>query len=213
VRLVLMGTPGVGKGTQAGLLAKESGACHLSTGDMLRDAARRGTRFGREAQRYMDQGRLVPDDVVIGSVAERLASEDCARGFILDGFPRTLAQARALDEILVKGGASLDGVVLINVPRDEVVHRLAGRRVCGKCGAMFHVDLHPPTLADRCDDCGGGLVQREDDREETIRRRLDVYARETAPVLEHYRAAALLHEVDGTGSRDEVSRRIRTALA
>src|SRR5436309_12207647 len=131
-----MGTPGVGKGTQAGLLAKDSAACHLSTGDMLRDAAREGTRFGQEAQRYMDQGRLVPDDVVIGSVAERLASEDCAPGFILDGFPRTLAQARALDEILAQRGDTLDGVVLINVPREEVVHRLAGRRVCGTCGAM-----------------------------------------------------------------------------
>src|SRR5262249_7855893 len=125
-----MGTPGVGKGTQAGLLAKDSGACHLSTRGMLRDAARQGAPFGREAQRYREKGRLVPDDVMIGRVAERLAAEDCARGFILDGFPRTLAQARALDKILLEQNTALDGVVLINVPRDEVVHRLSGRRVC-----------------------------------------------------------------------------------
>jgi len=213
VRLVLMGTPGVGKGTQAGLLAGRSGACHLSTGDMLRDAARQGTRFGREAQRYMEQGRLVPDDVVIGSVSERLASPDCERGFVLDGFPRTLAQARALDEILAQRRQSLEAVLLMTVPREEVIRRLGGRRVCASCDAMYHVEFHPPAKADRCDQCGGTLVQRDDDRPETIARRLDVYERETAPVLEHYRAAGLLHEIDGTGSREDVSHRIQAALA
>jgi adenylate kinase len=212
VRLVIMGTPGAGKGTQAKLLAGRVGACHISTGDMLRDAIRRGTRLGREAQRYMEQGLLVPDDVVIGIVEERLADPDCQAGFLLDGFPRTLAQARALDALLARRAEPLSGVMLIGVPREEAVRRLAGRRVCEQCGAMSHVAFDPPAQPDRCDRCSGRLVQREDDREETIRHRMDVYARETAPVLEHYRAAGLLREIDGTGSREEVSRRVAESV-
>src|SRR5882724_1546851 len=198
-----MGTPGAGKGTQAERLASSLGACHISTGDMLRDAVRRGSRLGREAQRYMGQGRLVPDDVVIGIVAERLGDGDCAPGFVLDGFPRTVVQARALDAMLADRGEPLDVVLLIAVPRDEVVRRLVGRRVCEGCGAMFDAGLQPPG-PDRCSRCGGLLAQRDDDREETIRHRLDIYARETAPVLEHYRAAGLLREVEGTGTREDV---------
>ena len=212
MRLVIMGTPGAGKGTQAKLLADRVGVCHISTGDMLRDAIRRGTRLGLEAQRYMEQGLLVPDDVVIGIVEERLRAPDCKHGFILDGFPRTLAQARALDELLARRGEPLTAVMLIAVPRDEAIRRLAGRRVCDKCGAMSHVAFDPPARADRCDRCGGGLAQREDDREDTIRHRMDVYARETAPVLEHYRGAGLLHEIEGTGSREDVSRRVAASV-
>jgi adenylate kinase len=212
VRLVIMGTPGAGKGTQAKLLAERVGACHISTGDMLRDAIRRGTRLGREAQRYMEQGLLVPDDVVIGIVEERLADPDCQNGFLLDGFPRTLAQARALDALLARRRQPLSGVMLIGVPRDEAVRRLAGRRVCGTCGAMTHLAFDPPARPGRCDRCGGQLTQREDDREETIRHRMDVYTRETAPVLDHYRGAGLLREIDGTGSREEVSRRVAASV-
>ena len=208
MRLVIMGTPGAGKGTQAEKLATRLGGCHISTGNMLRDASRRGTRLGCEAQRYMEQGRLVPDDVVIGIVAERLGDGDCALGFVLDGFPRTVAQARALDAMLADRGEPLDAVLLIAVPRDEVVRRLVGRRVCEGCGAMF--DVPGP---DRCSRCSGVLVQRDDDREETIRHRLDVYTRETAPVLDHYRTAGLLREVEGTGSREDVAERIQASLA
>jgi adenylate kinase len=208
-----MGTPGAGKGTQAALLAKRFGPCHVSTGDMLRDAVRRSTRLGLEAKRYMDQGQLVPDDVVIGIVAERLDAADCRGGFLLDGFPRTLAQARALDALLAKRGQPLDAVLLIAVPPEEAVRRLTGRRVCGSCGAMFHLAFQPPARADRCDRCDGALVQRDDDREETIRPRLQVYARETAPVIEHYRAAGILREVDGTGTRDDVFRRAEATLS
>ncbi len=208
MRLVIMGTPGAGKGTQAGLLAARTGACHISTGDVLRDAVRRGSPFGREAQRHMERGRLVPDDVVIGIVAERLAGGKCKRGFLLDGFPRTVAQARALDEMLAGRGEPLDAALVISVPRDEVVRRVAGRRVCAACGAVSDVGAEPA----HTEGCQGTLVQRDDDREETVRHRLDVYARETAGVLEHYRHAGLLREVDGSGTRKEVSRRIEAAL-
>ena len=211
MRLVIMGTPGAGKGTQAKLLAGRLGACHISTGDMLRDAIRRGTPLGREAERAVERGLLVSDDVVNGIVEERLAAPDCRAGFLLDGFPRTLDQARALDALLRRRGEPLSAVILISVPREEAIRRLAGRRVCGACGTMFHMAFDAAARSGRCDRCGGALVQREDDREETIRHRMDVYGRETAPVLEHYRAAGLLREVDGTGTRDEVARRVAAA--
>jgi adenylate kinase len=207
-----MGTPGAGKGTQASLLARRFGACHVSTGDILRDAVRRRTPLGEQAKRYMDDGRLLPDDLVIGIVAERLAAPDCRSGFLLDGFPRTVVQAEALGRLLEERGQPLDGVVLLDVPADEAVRRLSGRRVCASCGTMFHLAFDPPADRGRCDRCGGALVQREDDREETIRRRLAVYTRETAPVLEHYRRAGLLREVVGTGSRDDVSRALEAAV-
>ncbi len=212
MRLVIMGTPGAGKGTQAKLLAERVGACHISTGDMLRDAIRHGTRLGREAQRSVEQGQLVPDDVVNGIVEERLAAPDCRNGFLLDGFPRTLAQARALDVVLARWGEPLDDVILIAVPREEAVRRLAGRRVCEQCGTMVHVAVDPTARSGQCGRCGGRLVQREDDREDTIRHRMDVYAKETAPVLDHYRAAGLLRDVDGTGTREDVARRVAAAV-
>jgi adenylate kinase len=207
-----MGTPGAGKGTQAKLLASHVGACHISTGDVLREAARGGSPLGLEAKRFMDQGLLVPDEVVIGIVAERLDAADCRNGFLLDGFPRTVAQAQALDALLVRRGGPLGAVLLIALPRAEALKRLAGRRVCEPCGAMFHVSFDPPAHLDRCDRCGGRLVQRPDDREETVRHRMEVYARETAPVIEHYRAAGLLREVDGTGSREDVFRRVAASV-
>jgi len=210
---VLMGTPGAGKGTQGALLASRYGACHVSTGDILRDAARQGTPLGLEARRYMDDGHLVPDDLVTGIVADRLASPECGKGFLLDGFPRTVPQAEALGRLLTERGQPLDAVILITVPTEEVVRRLSGRRVCPDCVAMFHVALQPPATPGRCDRCGGALVQREDDREDTVRHRLAVYTRETAPVLEHYRRAGLLREVDGTGTREDVARHVEAALA
>jgi len=207
-----MGTPGAGKGTQAKLLASRFGACHVSTGDLLREAARRGSQLGLEAKRSMEQGRLVPDEVVVDLVAERLDAADCQGGFLLDGFPRTLAQARALDALLARRGQPLGGVLLITLPREAALERLAGRRVCEQCGAMFHLRFGPPAQADRCDRCGGRVVQRADDREETVRHRMEVYGRETAPVLEHYRAAGLLREVDGAGSPEDVFRRLAASV-
>ena len=212
MRLLIMGTPGAGKGTQAKLLATQFNACHISTGDMLREAVRSGSPLGREARRAMDEGRLVPDDVVVGLVEERLDSPECGKGFLLDGFPRTIAQARALDALLARRQQPLDGVVLIAIPREHAVERLSGRRVCERCGSMYHLRFDPPADPTRCNHCGGPLLQREDDREETIRHRMDVYARETEPVLEHYRAAGLLREIDGTGEREDVFGRLVGSL-
>ena len=207
-----MGTPGAGKGTQANLLASHFGACHVSTGDMLRDAVRQGTPLGREAKRYLDAGKLVPDNVVIGIVEERFDSPECAGGFLLDGYPRTLAQVKALDAMLARRKQPLDAVLLITVPREEIQKRLAGRRVCERCGAMFHLLFEPSARPDVCDRCGGPLSQRDDDREETVAERMEVYARQTAPVLDHYRAAGLLREIDGTGTRDDVFQRMTASL-
>ena len=209
VRAVIMGPPGAGKGTQAKLLQERRGVPHISTGDILRDARHAGTALGREAERYMAQGLLVPDDVVIGIVADRLAAQNHSHGFLLDGFPRTVRQAEALDRIL--GDQRLDAVVSINVPEDELVRRLAGRRVCRQCGAMFCLD-DAAVRAARCDRCGGELYQREDDREETVRARFEIYARDTAPVLRYYRDAGLLREISGVGNREEIFKHVAAIL-
>ena len=209
VRAVIMGPPGAGKGTQAKLLQERRGVPHISNGDILRDARHAGTALGREAERYMAQGLLVPDDVVIGIVADRLAAQNHSHGFLLDGFPRTVRQAEALDRIL--GDQRLDAVVSINVPEDELVRRLAGRRVCRQCGAMFCLD-DAAVRAARCDRCAGELYQREDDREETVRARFEIYARDTAPVLRYYQDAGLLHEISGVGSREEIFQRVAASL-
>jgi adenylate kinase len=208
LRVALIGPPGAGKGTQAKLLEARFGIPHISTGDMLREAQRSGSMLGQEAQRYIGAGRLVPDDVVIGMVEVRLAKPDCANGFVLDGYPRTLRQAEELDRMLARHGQRLDAVISVIVPEETLVERLSGRRVCGGCSAMFHMSFQPPAKADVCDRCGGKLIQREDDREDTIRRRLEVYARETAPVLEYYRQTGLLREAEGTGPREDVFGRI-----
>jgi adenylate kinase len=211
VRVVIMGAPGAGKGTQARRLAEHAGVAHVSTGDMLREAVQNGSRLGREARRYLDAGLLVPDEIVVGIVEERIDQIDCEPGFILDGFPRTLDQARALDAMLSRRQCPLDAVIHVDVPREEASRRLTGRRTCTRCGAMFHVAFAQPATDGRCDRCGGVLEQRDDDREETIARRMDVYTRQTAPVLEHYRATGLLRVVSGTGDRDTVFGRMATA--
>jgi adenylate kinase len=208
----MIGPPGAGKGTQSLLLSERYGVPQISTGDMLREAQRAGTPLGREAQRYMDEGRLVPDDVVIGIVEHRLTAPDAMKGFILDGFPRTIAQAKALEAMLAQRGITLDAAVAIDVPRADLVERLAGRQVCRVCGTMFHRSFDPPQTAGRCDRCQGELYQRDDDREDRITTRLDQLAKEVAPVAEHYRHVGLLRHVDGTGSRDDVLRRITASL-
>jgi adenylate kinase len=212
VRVVIMGAPGAGKGTQAKLLQERLGLAHISTGDILRDARKSGTSLGKEAQRFMEQGRLVPDDVVIGIVADRLATCDGAHDFLLDGFPRTVEQAKALDAMLARCHEALDFVVAIDVPEDELVRRLAGRRVCRSCQSMYQVDTADPNRTMACTRCDGELYQREDDREETVRARFDVHKRATAPVLQYYRDAGLLREVVGKGTPEEVYQRMAAAL-
>jgi len=208
---VILGPPGAGKGTQAKRLAERLGVPHISTGDILRGAAAAGTALGKEARRYMDDGGLVPDPVMVGLVEERLAQADAGRGFILDGFPRTVGQAEALDELLTSRGRPLDAVMQIAVPRDELVRRLAGRRVCGDCGTLIQVAIEQSANGS-CEACGGPLLQRDDDRMETVGRRMEVYERETEPLVGHYRTKGLLREVVGTGSRDEVFQRITGEL-
>lgn len=212
MRLVLLGAPGAGKGTQAQLLAQGLNVSHVSTGDLLRRAIREGTELGRKAKEYMDRGELVPDRIVLDMVAELLGQPAYERGFILDGFPRTIEQAEALQAMLANVARPLDHAVSIIVPTDELVTRMAGRRTCKACSASYHVQFNPPRVAGVCDRCQGELVQRVDDAEETVRNRLAVYERQTKPLIDFYQQRGLLLEVDGQGAVEEVSRRIIHAI-
>ena len=212
VRVIFLGPPGAGKGTQASALAREWGVPHVATGDMLREAAARGTRLGVEAKRFMDTGALVPDEVVIGLVGERLGQPDAARGCVLDGFPRTVVQAEALDQLLGDRGIELDRVVFFDVARAELLRRLTGRRVCRQCGSTYHLVSAPPRTPGRCDRCGGELNQRDDDAEVAVSRRLDVYATQTAPLLDYYRRRGALSEVRAEGAVADVAAAIRKAV-
>ena len=197
MNLVLLGPPGAGKGTQATMLIEKFGIPQISTGDILRGAVREGTPMGIKAKEFMDAGGLVPDEVVVGIVRERLLKPDCSRGFILDGFPRTVAQADALDKTLENLGRGLDSVLSFEVNSEALVERLTGRRICRQCGRSFHVKFEPPTQEGICDACSGELYQREDDREETIRKRLEVYREQTEPLIAFYREKGLLSTLDG----------------
>jgi len=212
MNLVFLGPPGAGKGTQAERIAGMYGMAHISTGDIFRENLRKGTELGRKAKEYMDRGELVPDEVVIGIVREALADERCSRGFLLDGFPRTVAQADALEEMLQEIGRPLDRVVNLNVSDQVVVERLTARRTCRNCGKNYHLTFNPPRVEGVCDTCGGELYQREDDREDTVRARLEEYRRKTQPLIDYYREKGLLVEVPGDGSVDEVTRAIQEAL-
>ena len=196
MKIVLLGPPGAGKGTQAEVLQKKLLIPHISTGDMFRAAIQNGTEMGLAAKRYMDEGKLVPDDVTVGIIEDRIAQPDCADGFLLDGFPRTLAQAAALDELLA-GRGGLDAVINISVPLDKLIVRLTGRRMCRKCGAIYHLLYNAPEKEDICDACGGTLYQRDDDREETVKNRLQIYEAQTAPLIAYYSEKGLLHTVNG----------------
>ena len=208
-RLVLLGKQGAGKGTQAKRLAEHYEISHLSTGDMFREQAAQGTAFGLEAKRYMDEGDLVPDDIVIGVVEECLApGGPLGNGFVLDGFPRTLHQAKELDRVL---GDQLDLALNIDVPYEVVLDRLAGRRVCENCQRVYHVNM-PPTRDWICDTCGGNVVQRDDDKPEAIDRRLQLYDQETVPIIDYYRDRGLLQVVDGVGEGDDVFERLVKAV-
>ena len=211
MRLVFLGPPGAGKGTQARELAREWGVPHLATGDMLREAAVAGSRLGLEARQYMDRGALVPDDVIVGLMRERLARPDAARGFIVDGFPRTIAQAEALAALLKDAGQVLDRVIFFDVSEQELLHRLTGRRVCRACQTAYHLVFAPPLRPGVCDRCGGELYQREDDGEKPVRHRLEVYARQTSPLLDYYRQRGLLATMLGEGPIEAIRQAIRAA--
>lgn len=211
MRVAFLGAPGAGKGTQARELAQEWGVPHLATGDMLREAVAADTALGRQAKQYMDRGALVPDDVIVAAMGERFARPDASGGFILDGFPRTIAQAEALDRMLKDLGHHLDVVIFFDVSEAELLRRLTGRRVCRACGATFHLVSAPPVKPGVCDRCGGELYQREDDSEGTVRHRLQVYARQTEPLLDYYRDRALLRTVAGEGPIESIRAALRRA--
>lgn len=204
MRLVLLGAPGAGKGTQAKKLIEKYGIPQISTGDLLRAAVSAGTPLGKEAKSYMDKGELVPDRVVLGMVEERLKQDDCKKGYILDGFPRNVSQADALDKMLSSLGMSLDAALSVDVPFDDLMKRLTGRRTCKSCGQMYNIYFNPPKKEGICDKCGGELFQRDDDKEETIKKRLEVYNSQTAPLIEYYSKKGILKSVSGTGSIDEI---------
>ena len=212
IRLVFLGPPGVGKGTQAKKLSERYGLSQISTGDILREAVQQVTPLGVQAQAYLSSGRLVPDEIVIGIIRERLAKQSDGAGYILDGYPRTVPQAEALHKMLKDEGSSLDKVLSFSLDEGELIHRLSGRRSCPNCKAIYHMEFQPPQEAGRCDRCQGELVMREDDQPETARKRLQVYHRETAPLLDHYRKKGLLVEVKAAGSAEDVMKRVLEAI-
>jgi adenylate kinase len=208
MNLIIMGPPGAGKGTQSRRLGEHLGVPVISTGEILRDEIKRKTTLGSQAKRHMDKGELISDSLMVGVIEERLRRPDCASGFILDGFPRTVAQADALHKMLTQLGGSVEYAVSLAVPNDELLKRLSGRRTCRDCGAMYHIIFDPPTNSGLCNKCNGELYQRDDDHEDIISSRLEVYERETTPLLDYYRQNRQLVEVDGIGGRDDVLGRI-----
>ncbi len=212
MRLVLLGAPGAGKGTQAKMLIEKYGIPQISTGDILRKAVADGTTLGKEAKSYMDRGELVPDRVVLGMVEERLKQDDCKKGYILDGFPRNVTQAEALDELLNDLGMSLDTALSVDVPFDDLMKRLTGRRTCKACGQMYNIYFNPPKKEGICDRCGGELFQRDDDKEETIKKRLEVYNSQTSPLIEYYKRKGILKSVNGIGDINEIFNNICRVL-
>jgi adenylate kinase len=209
---ILLGPPGSGKGTQAKRLEKEKNTRQLSTGDMLRSAIAAGTELGLKAKSFMDSGNLVPDEVVVGLIRERTQASDCQNGFVLDGFPRTIPQAVALDSMLEEQGKKLDKVVLFEIPEEKLLARLSGRRTCIKCGEMYHVEAAPSEKPDTCDECGAEVVRREDDKPEVIRNRLEVYQKQTEPLVDYYRKKGILLALDASEHPDKVFRQLLREL-
>ena len=212
MKVIMLGAPGAGKGTQAVRVAEEYKIPHISTGDIFRANIKGGTELGKKAKGYMDAGQLVPDELVCDLVADRIQKDDCANGFVLDGFPRTIPQAKALDEALAKLGQSMDFAVNIDVPDEAIIQRMSGRRACLSCGATYHIVYKAPKVADVCDTCGNPLVIREDDKPETVKNRLDVYHAQTQPLIDYYTNAGILVTVDGTQNMDDVFADIKAKL-
>ena len=210
--LILLGAPGVGKGTQGELISKHYNIPEISTGDILRSEVKNETELGKKAKVYMDKGELVPDDVIIGMMENRIKQDDCKNGFILDGFPRTVAQAEAFDKMLEKNSLELDKVLLIDVEEEEIINRLTGRRVCPNCGAVYHVKNKPPKEEGICDKCGSKLIQRDDDKEEVVRNRLEVYKKNTMPLIDYYTKSLKLVKIEGTGEISDIFERIKKVL-
>ena len=212
MRLIMLGAPGAGKGTQAAKVAEAYGIPHISTGDIFRANIKGGTALGKKAKEFMDAGKLVPDELVCDLVADRIAREDCQKGYVLDGFPRTIPQAEALEKAAADLGTRIDYAVDIEVPDDAIVERMSGRRACLKCGATYHVLYNPPKEEGICDVCGSELVQRADDKPETVKTRLSVYHEQTQPLIDFYQGKGVLATVDGTLPMDEVFAAIRDRL-
>jgi len=212
MRLILLGAPGSGKGTQAKNIAEKVGITHVASGDLFRAAATRGDDLGKQAKYYMDKGLLVPDEITIKMILERIDAKDCYKGVMLDGFPRTLEQAKALDQALSKKKQKIDRVFYIKVSTDELVRRLSGRFICRKCQAPYHKVSSPPKKEGVCDKCGGELYQRADDTPETVRKRIDVYTKETSPLIDYYKKAKKLVEIKGEGNIDNITKDIIAAL-
>lgn len=213
MQLILMGAPGAGKGTQAETLTKKYNIPQISTGDMFRAAVKEGTELGKRAQEYMSAGKLVPDEVTVGIVRERLSKADCANGFILDGFPRTVHQADELAKILADLGKQLTAVINIHVPKEDLIERAVGRRVCRKCGSTYHVKFRPSKVSGVCDSCGGELYQRADDTAETMQNRLGVYESSTSPLIDYYKRAGLYTEIDGRQAISKVTEDLVNVLS
>jgi len=212
MNIIFLGPPGAGKGTQAKILVEKYEIPQISTGDMLREHVKNGTELGLKAKEYMEKGQLVPDEIILGMVKERLSQPDAQKGFILDGFPRTVAQAEALDKMLDEMGKKIEYVLALMVPDEELVTRLTGRRTCKKCGMMYHIKFKPPKEEGKCDACGGELYQRPDDNEETVRNRLKVYHETTAPLIDYYRKKGVLYEIDGAKTIEEITQQIINIL-
>ncbi len=210
--LVILGPPGAGKGTQAKFLSEKLNIPHISTGDIFREAIREKTPLGVKANRYIEKGELVPDEVTVGMIKERIGREDCQKGFLLDGFPRTVAQAEALEKILKEKGLSLDGVIALYVPDEVILERLTFRRSCPQCGRVYHLKYNPPLKEGVCDKCGIPLVHREDDKEEVIMNRLKVYYEKTNPLIDFYKKRGILIEIDGRGAIEEIAKSILEVL-
>ena len=204
MKIIMLGAPGAGKGTQAKKIAEKYGVPHISTGDIFRANIKNGTELGKKAKTYMDQGLLVPDELVVDLVVDRVQQDDCAKGYVLDGFPRTIPQAESLDAALDKLSEKIDYAINVEVPDENIINRMSGRRACVGCGATYHIVYNAPKAGDVCDVCGEKLILRDDDKPETVKKRLDVYHEQTQPLIDYYSKAGVLKEVDGTLNMEEV---------
>lgn len=213
MKIIMLGAPGAGKGTQAQMIADKYDIPHISTGDIFRENVKKGTELGMEAKKYMDQGLLVPDELTVKILLDRVAKPDCKNGYVLDGFPRTIPQAEVLDKAITELGEKIDYAINVDVPDENIIRRMSGRRACLACGATYHIEHIPPKQEGICDKCGKELVQRDDDKEETVKNRLDVYHKQTQPLIDFYTKQGVLRTVDGTMDMKDVFTEITTLLA